>query len=262
MQYRHLIIAIIAFPLSIHSQERKLDTIPFGSSVLKTASTFTYETIIDTVNTLVINEFMAKNSGQLYDNAGDDDDWFEIYNYGEYPILVNNLCFTDDQTDPCKWKIDSSVNQFVEPGAHMLFWADGEPEEGNNHTSFKLSGDGEYLGIYYEDSTLIDHILYGVQTLNISYGRFPDAGLVWNFFNLPTPNSINSTSGATMVLPSPHSNLKGGIYTDPVILNLSTVVEEAKIMYTTDCSDPDSSAILYSEPVLISSSTIIKKKIN
>ncbi len=31
----------------------------------------------------VINEFMADNNNFFFDNAGDDDDWIEIYNYGD-----------------------------------------------------------------------------------------------------------------------------------------------------------------------------------
>ena len=247
--------------MSIHGQERKLDSIPFGSSLLKTVGEFTYETIIDTVKTVVINEFLVINSDLHYDNAGDDDDWFEIYNYGDYPILVNNLFITDDKTEPCKWKINSTVNLFIEPGKHMLFWADGEPEEGYYHASFKLSGDGEYLGIYDEDTTLIDQILFGEQTPNISYGRYPDAGLAWNFFEVPTPDSINSTIGVQTVLPLPTSNLQGGIYTEPVSLKLAMYIDDAKIVYTTDCTDPDSSSMLYNEPVVISSTTIIKARL-
>ena len=33
--------------------------------------------------TVVINEFMADNNHFYFDNVGNDDDWIEIYNYGE-----------------------------------------------------------------------------------------------------------------------------------------------------------------------------------
>ena len=187
MRLQYLLILIIVLPLTVHCQDMGLDTIPSGGSVLKVAGGFIYETTVDTVNTVVINEILAINADLLYDNAGDDDDWFEIYNYGDLPILVNKLCFTDNKTEPCKWKIDAAENIFLGPGEYMLFWADGEPEEGLNHTSFKLSGEGEYLGIYSEDNILVDQCYFGVQTSNISYGRFPDAGLNWYYFDEPTP---------------------------------------------------------------------------
>ena len=119
--YLRLTIIFIFFPLALSAQKTSQDTIPItdtisiGTIVLKSAGDLTFETAVDTANTLVINEFLASNSESLRDNYGDDDDWFEIYNYGDYPILVNNLCFTDDQTEPCKWKIDSTLTRFIQP---------------------------------------------------------------------------------------------------------------------------------------------------
>ena len=261
MRLRYLIISIIIFPLTVYCQDTGFDTIPFGNSLLKAAGEFIYETTVDTANTIVINELLAINSDLLYDNAGDDDDWFEIYNYGDLPILVNNLCFTDNKTEPCKWKIDTTENLFLGPDEHMLFWADGEPEEGFNHTSFKLSGDGEYLGIFNEDSTLIDQCYFGAQTANISYGRFPDAGLNWYYFDDPTPDSINSTTGAVTLLPLPASDQQGGVFTDPLSLSLSPQLRMPGSCITTDCTDPDSSDSQYNEPIEISSTTIIKARL-
>ena len=49
------------------SQDSKAvtDTIPIASMVLKSFGDYTYETTVDTANTLVINEFLASNSGSL-----------------------------------------------------------------------------------------------------------------------------------------------------------------------------------------------------
>ena len=105
------------------------DTIPLGSPLLKSAFDQTFETSVDTANTLVINELLASNSGGLRDNYGDDDDWFEIYNYGDEPVILNQLFFTDDPAEPLKWKLDTIVDLLLDPGEHFLIWADEEPEE-------------------------------------------------------------------------------------------------------------------------------------
>ncbi len=78
MRYLSLSFLIILFPVALSAQ--LTDTIPQGRSIMKGTSDFTYETAVDTVSTLVINEFLASNSGSLLDNYGDADDWFEIYN--------------------------------------------------------------------------------------------------------------------------------------------------------------------------------------
>jgi len=267
MGYLRLTIIFIFFPLALSAQKTSQDTIPItdtisiGTIVLKSAGDLTFETAVDTANTLVINEFLASNSESLRDNYGDDDDWFEIYNYGDDPVLLNGLFFTDDPAEPLKWKLDTLVDLELNPGVYFLIWADEEPEEGYNHASFKLSGEGEYLAIFAEDGTLIDQRYFGTQITNVSYGRYPDAGLTWNFFSDPTPSAPNAMPGVGTILPAPSSNLTGGFYTGPVMLALYANVAGASIFYTTDCTIPDNSDKLYQAPVEISSSTIIRSKL-
>lgn len=260
-----LAIFFISAPVALSAQKASqdtiavTDTIPAASMVLKSSVDYTYETTVDTVNTLVINEFLASNSGSFLDNYGDDDDWFEIYNYGDDPVLLNQLYFTDDPAEPLKWKLDSLVE--LEPYGYLLIWADEEPEEGYNHASFKLSGEGEYLAMYAEDGALIDRRYFGVQTTNVSSGRYPDAGLTWNYFSDPTPGASNALPGVSTILPAPSSNLTGGFYSEPVMLALYANVAGSSIFYSTDCTIPDTTDIQYQEPVEISSTTIIRAKV-
>ena len=176
MWYLRLAIIFVFFPVVLSAQKAPkdtiptLDTIPRATIALKSTDDFTYETAVDTANTLVINEFLASNSASLRDNYGDDDDWFEIYNYGDDPVLLNELFFTDDPAEPFKWKLDTLVDLALNPEEYLLIWADEEPEEGYNHASFKLSGEGEYLAIFAEDGSLIDQRYFGAQTTNVSFG--------------------------------------------------------------------------------------------
>lgn len=236
------------------------DTIPARFNMLKGTGDFTLKTEVDTVITLVINELLAINSDLFVDDAGDDEDWFEIYNYGDDPVRLNSLFFTDDPALPFKWKLDASEELMLDQNKHLIIWADDETEEGYNHASFKLSGEGEYLGIYAGDGTLVDQVFYGPQHSNFSYGRFPDAGLSWNFFDVPTPSAPNSEPGEEEVLPVPFSNLTGGFYTDPVMMALYTTIAGSTIYYTTDCTEPDTSDLLYRGPFEISSTTIIRAR--
>ena len=64
-----LAILFIFFPLVLSAQHAvydtlsPFDTIPPGTRMLKGAGDFTFETVVDSANTLVINEFLASNSG-------------------------------------------------------------------------------------------------------------------------------------------------------------------------------------------------------
>ena len=53
--------------------------------------------------TVVINEFMASNSRTLAD-AGQYEDWIELYNTSSQPVDVGGMYLTDDLTDPTKWR--------------------------------------------------------------------------------------------------------------------------------------------------------------
>ena len=82
----------------------------------------------------------------------------------------------------------------IEGGEYLLFWADKDEEQGPTHTNFKLSRNGEYVGLYDKDgATLIDGISFGQQYEDVSYGRLPDGNDNWVFFGYgtATPNMPN-----------------------------------------------------------------------
>jgi len=86
----------------------------------------------------------------------------------------------------------------IEACGYLLFWADNDEEQGALHTNFKLSADGEYIGLYETDgTTLIDGVSFGPQSGDVSYGRSPDGNDNWVFFSggTATPNSTNTGSG-------------------------------------------------------------------
>ena len=241
------------------------DTIPYRSSLLKSAGQLpegvTVATRIDTVITVVINELMAINAGIVKDAFGDDDDWFEIYNYGEEPVLVNNLRFSDNPSKPAKWQIDSEEPHYLEPGGYMIFWADDEGWEGAFHTNFSLSGDGEFLGIFDRDGNVIDQLITPQQTADVSYGRTMGAGLDWYYFAVPTPGAENDMEEYQGLLPMPQSDRKGGLCSEPFQLSLFYTPIESELRYTTDCSDPVSTSPLYDSPLHIDQTTIVKARL-
>jgi hypothetical protein len=256
-----ILILISCLSLPLLAQKPENDTIACGSSPAKSTDSFTWETTADTAITLVFNELLARNSDLVYDNHGDDDDWFEIYNYGDDPVLLNKIWFTDNPSSPLLWKIDTTAPVYIYPGEYFLVWADDEPEEGFNHAGFKISGDGEFLGMYTTDMQLIDQVAFPGQTPNVSYGRSPDAGLSWMFFNTPTPLAENDSHGGGMVLPAPASNRQGGLYDAPFTFMLSSPVADAEIRYTLDANDPSRESPLYKQPIEVTKTTILKARL-
>jgi hypothetical protein len=152
--------------------------------------------------TLVINEFMAKNDGSIRDPQGDYDDWIEIYNYGDDTVDIGGMYLTDDLSAPAGWQVprNNPAVTTIPARGYLLIWADDETNEGTLHAGFKLSADGEDIGLFDADgSTLIDSVTFGPQVENRSYGRLPDASENWQVFSNPTPGASNA-GGPVQVL--------------------------------------------------------------
>ena len=121
--------------------------------------------------TIVINEFMASNSSTASDEFGEFDDWVEFYNNSDETIDLSGWYLSDDSAEPNKWNFaDSSILA----NGYLIIWTDSDDEQGDNHTSFKLSAGGEELVLSDDNLNEIDQITFGVQTSDISSGRYPN----------------------------------------------------------------------------------------
>ena len=140
---------------------------------------------------LFVNEIMAVNDSTIVDEAGEYDDWFEIYNAGEESVRLEGFYMTDKKDNLTKWQFPASDIEIV-PGEHMIIWCDEDQEQGTSHTNFKLSGSGEFVALVSPDGlTVIDSISFPAQQTGISYGRLVDGGDEWGFFETPSPGAYN-----------------------------------------------------------------------
>ncbi len=143
---------------------------------------------------VLINEFMASNVMALEDpdEPGEFPDWIELYNTGSIPLDMEGMYLTDDLTNPTKFQIPARLT--IPASGFTLFYADDDPEQGPFHTNFRLSRNGESIGLFDKDATghqLVDTYIYGPQVANASQRRYPDGGEDWGIFYLSTPNRTN-----------------------------------------------------------------------
>jgi hypothetical protein len=144
------------------------------------------------LDALVINELMAANVTTLEDpgEPGDYPDWIELYNGSAFTLDLEGMFMTDDLANLTQWQIAPGTR--LGPGQTMIFFADGDPLQGPNHMSFKLSRSGEALTLVDADGvTILDQVIFGIQTDDVSYGRFPDGMDTWEYQTNPTPGSAN-----------------------------------------------------------------------
>jgi hypothetical protein len=144
---------------------------------------------------VLINEFLASND--TVDCGGNFSDWIELYNPdGTDPVNLEGYFLTDDLGETNKWTIP--VGTSIAPGDFLLFYADGTGVGMN--TNFKLSSGGEEIGLYTPEGELVDSIIFGPQTTDVSMGRQPDGAAAWYYFESPTCDATNDTAVRQVML--------------------------------------------------------------
>jgi spore coat protein CotH len=124
--------------------------------------------------TIVINEFMASNStgSGIQDEHGQHDDWIELYNLTNERIDLSGYFLSDNESRPSKWTFPDGV--YIEADEYLIIWADDETNQGNLHSNFKLSASGEVILLSDRDTILMDSVVFGVQSNNMTMARKPN----------------------------------------------------------------------------------------
>ena len=203
-----------------------------------------------------INEFMASNSSALTDNDGEYSDWIEIYNPDDNDVNLSGWSLTDDKEDLQKWIFPDVV---LKANSYLIIFASGKnlsDTNGELHTNFKLNADGEYLAIVNNEGNVLSEFdPYPVQYNDVSYSFFENDFV---YSTTPTPGKENIITGDKLI-PAPVFNYKHGYFENPFNLEITSTLLNSNIYYTTDGSEPDvNNGILYSSPVLINTTTILR----
>jgi hypothetical protein len=130
-----------------------------------------------TAQDVVISEFLADNERGLKDEDGNRNDWIELRNVTGSAVSLTGWYLTDDSLRPKKWPFPAVS---IPANGTLLVWAsekDRRQVGSPLHTNFKLSANGEYLGLMRPGatagSTAVEHDYapaYPKQFPNISYG--------------------------------------------------------------------------------------------
>ena len=141
---------------------------------------------------IVINEVMASNATIVMDNAGEYDDWIELYNNGTSAVDLSGFYITDNPLNLAKWEMPAGT--IIQPGDYLIIWADEDSSQGPFHANFKLSGIGEAIYLLDTSLALVDSVSWGQQTLDRGYARVPN-GTGSFMIQAPTFSANNNTAG-------------------------------------------------------------------
>lgn len=139
---------------------------------------------------VLVNEVLAKNESVNVDEAGEHDDWVELYNPGAAEISLAGFALSDNSAAPRKLVFPDDVS--LPAGGFLLVWADGDPSQGPLHADFRLAAEGEEVVLTDAEGQLVDHVTFGLQQADVSFGRFPDGEDALDLLTAPTPGAANA----------------------------------------------------------------------
>lgn len=207
---------------------------------------------------VVISEFLASNGRGLLDSDGDRPDWIELHNIGTTAVDLLGWSLTDNAALPRKWVFPSVT---LPAGGYRVVFASGKNRTNAAaalHTSFSLSVDGEYLGLFAPEETVAATEFapaYPPQRPDISYGM--RAGQLY-YFNPPSPNAANVGGLADFVAETRFTRDRG-LYEEPFDLEIRCDTADAVIRYTTNGAIPTLTlGMTYGGPIQIDHSTVIR----
>jgi len=209
------------------------------------------------LDNIFINELMASNNS-LADEFGEQDDWLEIYNGNDLPVLMDGLYLSDDINDLTKHQITEPL--VLDANGFALFWLDDTPEQGAYHVPFKLTSEGETIFLTQMQNgalVILDEVAFAAQTPDVSYGRLTDGASEWVFFGEPTPDSSNNGAGQFLDATVDFS-IDGGVFTSGLLLAMTCSDPDAAIRYTLNSMPPTSTSTLYSGPINLTTTKLVR----
>ena len=140
-----------------------------------------------------INELMASNTSTVKDEAGQYEDWLELYNLSDREMDIGGYYLSDNPANLPKWKVPDGTK--IPAKGFLTFWADEDGNQGPLHCNFKLSASGEVAILLDRDRNIVDSVAFGAQQADKGYARVPDGTGSFRI-QAPTFNASNERSTA------------------------------------------------------------------
>jgi hypothetical protein len=194
----------------------------------------------------ILNEIQSANDSTIADYDGDYSDWIEL-KYINLSAYGTGQWLSDDAANLYKWLIP---NKAASTGDLIIVWASDKDTiypNGELHTNFKIQSDGEDIYLTGQEGTAVEVLRAKSIPVGFSYGRAADG---WRYFTTPTPGAQNGTGGYPSLPSTPVFSHDAGFHSAPFQLEL-TALSSGPIRYTLDGSVPDTTSLLYSDPIPI-----------
>ena len=199
---------------------------------------------------LYINEIMA---------SGEGFDWVELYNAGSAPADLSGMGLSDSTDKPRRWQFPEGAT--IPGGGFLTVALTGSEGEsglvnGVYGANFALSA-GETACLSLPDGTLIDKVTLFDQYRDISYGR-AEGQRRFRYFTEATPGAKNAAESYERKAAAVRFSEPGGQRAGSSVTLALESDADVSIYYTTDGSDPGAKSQVYTGPISLDESAVVK----
>lgn len=192
---------------------------------------------------MVYNEWYRSGDGGLYD-------WVELKNVSAQELRLSDYYLSDDGKDRAMYLLPDET---LAPGETYLVYCTGDAS--GSYAPFALNAQSDSLYLSSADGSLCDYTLLRGIKYGGSYGRMPGENGFF-YFTSATPGADNA-DGARCIAAEPVPSIEPGVYdgVEGMSLELSA---GGTIYYTLDGSTPSESSQVYSAPIPLDATTVVR----
>lgn len=176
-------------------------------------------------------------------------DWVEITNPTEETLELGEYYLSDKTSDRLLYRLPE---QSLEPGERVVIFCDKDIAVG---APFGLNSEHETLYLSDAEGRLVDYADLHDIPYGMSMGR-RDGEDGFFYFDQPTPGEVN-TGGAYLRAQAPVLEGSDGVFEDVESVTV-TLRGKGDIRYTLDGTEPTGASALYSEPLVLTETTVLR----
>ena len=202
---------------------------------------------------LRINEVISANASYLKGYYSKTCDWLELFNASGAPINLSDYYISNDPGNLKKFRLPEKT---LQPGEYLVIFLSKDSANlarGYDILPFTLSMEGETL-LLSKDGLVMDWVTVPALDVDVTYGRV-SGSTECDLLASVTPGKANSEAADICAAPvalTDQGSYDGVEYLDIVLQG------DGDIYYTTDCTAPTRWDTLYTEPIRITETTVIR----
>ena len=208
---------------------------------------------------VVINEYSCSNVNGPTDAFGQREDWVELYNGTGSAVDISGYYLSDKSGNLLKWQVPPGVSVPAN-GYTMVYASKRDLVSGTQlHPNFSLAQTkGDWIILSNTLGNVVDSLkMVHMTKSDHSVGRSTNGAADWKLFTTPTPNAAN-TGAQPFYTPKPVFSVQAGFYPTAQTVSITCAEPGATIRYTLDGSNPTAASTVYSGPINISATTVLR----